>query len=300
VIALNYVSKNNRVETLTVRASLYYTVTNAATRELVDDIRVKAPQQYYTQNRMITGEDYNLFPYTNFSSILKVKAVNRTSSGISRYLDVLDVTGKYSSTNMFGTDGWLYQQNSVPSSTFGFASTNDINNVIYNTVIPILNSTEVKHFYYANYTRYTPSVVTTWTQATANSGSSTGYLTNGTVIQTVGYVTNTNFKYINSGSLLKFTAGTGNYFNAQNVIVSGTPVYENDKKYIWVAVASVANSNTLQITQNIPSGAVLESIIPVFKNDFSNLAFVSTMVNLIKSYKNLIQLMKLLMNMIII
>ena len=286
VISLNYVSKSNRVETLTVRASLYYTVTNAATRELVDDIRVKAPQQYYTQNRMITGEDYNLFPYTNFSSILKVKAVNRTSSGISRYLDVLDVTGKYSSTNMFGTDGWLYKQNSVPSSTFGFTSTNDINNVIYNTVIPILNSTEVKHFYYANYTRYTPSVTTTWTQATANSGSSTGYLTNGTVIQTVGYVTNTNFKYINSGSLLKFTAGTGNYFNAQNVIMTGTPAYENDKKYIWVAVASVANSNTLQITQNIPSGAVLESIIPVFKNDFSNLAFVSTMVNLIKSYKN--------------
>jgi hypothetical protein len=76
-------------------------VANATTRESLDDIKQKAPQQYYTQNRMITGEDYNILPYTLFNDILKIKAVNRTSSGISRYLDVIDVSGKYSSTNIF-------------------------------------------------------------------------------------------------------------------------------------------------------------------------------------------------------
>jgi hypothetical protein len=35
---------------------------------------------------MVTGEDYNVLPYTTFNNILKVKAVNRTSSGVSRYL----------------------------------------------------------------------------------------------------------------------------------------------------------------------------------------------------------------------
>jgi len=57
---------------------------------------------------MVTGEDYNVLPYTTFSNILKIKAVNRSSSGISRYLDVVDSTGKYSSTNIFAQDGIIY------------------------------------------------------------------------------------------------------------------------------------------------------------------------------------------------
>ena len=46
---------------------------------------------------MINGEDYNIYPLTKFTSIIKSKAINRTSSGISRFLDVKDSTGKYSS-----------------------------------------------------------------------------------------------------------------------------------------------------------------------------------------------------------
>jgi hypothetical protein len=85
---------------------------------------------------------------------------------------------------------------------------------------------------------------------------------------------------------LRFNAGTGNYFNAQNIITAGTPLYENDKSYIYAAVVNVTGSNTIQLSQNLPSGAVLDTIIPVFKNDFTNSAFVSTMINLIQSYKN--------------
>jgi hypothetical protein len=287
VVPITYVSRNNTVETLTITASLHYTVTNSAGRESTEDIRLKAPQQYYTQNRMITGEDYNLFPYTNFSDILKVKAVNRASSGISRYLDVLDVTGKYSSTNIFCTDGILFQQTPTPSETFSFNSINDINNVIYNMVLPILTSTEVKHFYYANFPRLTPTGTNNWLQITAASGSSTGQLIDAANnISTVGYVTNSNLKYITIGSMLRFNAGTGKYFNAQNVITTGTPQYEHDRSYIYATVVNVTNSTTVALSQNIPTGAQLDSIIPVFKNDFTNTAFVNSMINLIQSYKN--------------
>ena len=287
VISLNYVSRNNVVETLTIRASLHYTVTNATSRESISDIRIKAPQSFYAQNRMVTGEDYNLFPYTNFNDILKVKAVNRTSSGVSRYLDVLDVTGKYSSTNVFCTDGILYQNSTTPSSTFGFASLNDINNVIYNTVLPILASTEVKQFYYANYTRYAPVGAANWMQVTADTGTSTGYLTNGSQILQVGYITSSNnLQYITVGSLLRFNAGSGKYFNAQNIITTGTPTYANDKTYIYAAVTSIANSTTVQLSQNLPTGAVLDTIIPTFKNTLTNITLINTMVNLIQSYKN--------------
>ena len=150
-ISIDYLSRNNRIETLTFRASLRYTVANASARESGDSIKQKAPQQYYSQNRMITGEDYNTLPYTNYSSIIKVKAVNRTSSGLSRYFDVLDTTGKYSSTNVFGSDGVLFKENFVDTFSFTFNSKSEIDAIVYNNIEgEILRSKETLHRYYNN------------------------------------------------------------------------------------------------------------------------------------------------------
>jgi hypothetical protein len=49
---------------------------------------------------MVNGEDYSQFPFTQYNSILKSTAVNRASIGTSRYLDLVDGTGKYSSTDI--------------------------------------------------------------------------------------------------------------------------------------------------------------------------------------------------------
>ena len=290
-IPITYVSRNNTVETLTITASLYYTISNSQTRELINDIRAKAPANYYTQNRMITGEDYNLFPYTNFSSILKAKAVNRSSSGISRYLDVLDVTGKYSSTNIFCDDGWLYSQAPTSTINFTFYTATDIYNTIYNTVIPLLQSNSLLHYYYANFPRFSPPT-SYWKQSNASSNSSNGYFYPDTTYATayqIGLGVTSNLRYITPGALLKFTAGPGNFFNAQNQITAGTATYPSEKNYIW---ASVISTNTgagfpIQLSQNIPTGAVLSSIIPVFKNDLPGSTFTSVMVNLLQSYQNI-------------
>ena len=289
-IPITYVSRHNSVETLTIKASLYYTISNSQTRELIDDIRAKAPAQYYTQNRMITGEDYNIFPYTNFSSILKVKAVNRTSSGISRYLDVLDKTGKYSSTNIFCNDGWLYAQNPVSNINFSFNTSMDIYNTIYNTVIPLLQSNKLLHYYYANYPRFTPPTSVYWDKLNGSSNSSTGYFYPNTSYATpyqVGLGVSSNLKYITTGSLLRFNAGPGNFFNAQNQIIAGTATYASEKDHIWVAVVSANAGYPINLSQNLPTGAVLDTIVPVFKNDLPGNTFVSVMVNLLQSYQNI-------------
>ena len=286
-IPINYISRNNTVETLTITASLYYTVSNAQTRELIDDIRARAPAAYYTQNRMITGEDYNLFPYTNFSSILKVKAVNRTSSGISRYLDVLDVTGTYSSTNVFCDDGWLYQQSPTASTQFSFNTANDLYEVLYNTVIPLLGSKDLMHFYYANFPRYTPAN-TYWYLQSASSNSSQGYFVNNSnSIYQIGLGVSSNLQYITTGSLLRFNAGAGKYFDAQNNIQTGTPQYASQNTYLWVSVVMANSGQPVQLSQNIPSGAVLDTIIPVFKNDLPGTSFNSAVINLLQSYQNI-------------
>jgi hypothetical protein len=286
--SIPYVSRNNTVETVTITASLYYTVTNAQTRETIDDIRTKAPAQYYTQNRMITGEDYNLLPYTTFSDILKVKAVNRSSAGTSRFLDVLDVTGKYSSTNIFCDDGILYSQTPTASTSFGFNTAQDIYQTIYNVVAPILTGTPMSNYYYANFPRYTPSSTTTWNRQSATSNSSIGWFVNGSnAVQSIGNGISNNLKYITTGAMIKFGPGAGNYFDAQNNIQTGTAQYPSQNQYLWASVVNVYPGYSAQLSQNIPSNAVIEQIIPVYNNSLPTGAFIASMVNLIQSYQNI-------------
>lgn len=294
-IGFSYVSKNNTLETLSVRASLKYTVTNANAAPSITSIKSLAPQQYYTQNRMITGEDYNIFPHTNFDSIQKVKAVNRTSSGVSMYLDAIDPTGSYSSTNIFGDDGVISNVVTTGSSTFTFVNTNDIYTTIYNKVIPIINSTETQNYYYATYPRYNSTYANViFTQVGNTTVSSTGYLTyngNTLVIGETG-----NLKYVMPGASLRFSANTGKYFTAQHVLATGTALNAGETTTFCAAVTkTIANvnyetPNLITLGTNVPTGAVLSDtellgkncIIPVYKNDLTT-TLVSVMVSQIQA-----------------
>jgi hypothetical protein len=147
-ISIGYTSRTGRLETVTFTCGLSQPVSNAATREPIGAIKERAPARYYTQNRMVNGEDYSNLPFTLFGTIIKSKAVNRSSIGTSRYLDLTDITGKYSSTNVFGSDGLIYENSASPSFTFTFIDKNDIANVIINEVEPVLASRGMLEFYY--------------------------------------------------------------------------------------------------------------------------------------------------------
>jgi hypothetical protein len=101
LIPISYVSRTGQIETITFTCGITEPVSNAQARETIEEIKQRAPARYYTQNRMVNGEDYNNFPFTAYNSILKSKALNRASIGTSRYLDLVDNTGKYSSVPTF-------------------------------------------------------------------------------------------------------------------------------------------------------------------------------------------------------
>ena len=300
VIPINYVSAAGRVETITITASLQYTVANATARESLDSVKQKAPQQFYTQNRMITGEDYNILPYTLFNDILKIKAVNRTSSGISRYLDVIDVTGKYSSTNIFAQDGMLYRDNTVNTFSFDYNTTNDIYKVIYDRIAPIAQAPETLQFFYAHYPLLDLTDIY-WHTSTIIANGCTGYFVDSTgkILQIGAAVTSTN-KYIVQSSIVKLSAGDGNYFDAQNRIQTGTPRNPGDKYYVYAAIELVVGDGTNGGQGNLSNGegpVTINQIIPVdelpvadrvfavFNVAFSN-ALVSTMVGYIQAFAN--------------
>ena len=296
-IPFSYVNREGRVETITLRASLQYTVANANGRESTDDIKQKAPQQYYTQNRMITGEDYNILPYTSFGNVIKVKSLNRTSSGLSRFLDVIDSTGKYSSTNIFAEDGVLYRDNFV--RTFRFAGTNtaDLIQLVNQRVIEKIASKEMLHFYYANYPTYQLNNFA-WALSTVGSNEATGYfLVNGTLAQLGGAV-RTNAKYLRKGAVIKFVAKPGFYFDASNNMIPGVATTMSDRAAIYATVMEVFGDGTnngagnldngtgpVTLNVKVPAGAVVDTIYPVFKNAFTSY-FTDTIVGLTQSFKS--------------
>lgn len=108
-LTLNYVSSAGTTNSLSMGLDLTYAVNNSVSRESSQSIKERASAVYYTQNRMVNGEDYNLFPLQN-SQALKIRAVNRTYSGQSRYLDINDPTGAYQNTQIFSSDGILYRE----------------------------------------------------------------------------------------------------------------------------------------------------------------------------------------------
>jgi hypothetical protein len=284
VIPISYVSRTGQIETITFTCGITEPVTNAQARETLEEIKQRAPARYYTQNRMVNGEDYTNFPFTQYNSILKSSAVNRASIGTSRYLDLVDGTGKYSSTNTFSSDGALYETNNLPSFDFIWLTENDIFSVISNQIEPNLIKSGALQFYYANYPRPDLSALDViWQQSTTLANETTGYFQNSLgVPEPIGIYTSDNKKYIVVGSLVKFVPPTGYFFNANNQLVAGVPVRADEKMVIWASPTAVYLNGTNQgqgnfnngqgpVTLNnfVPTGAIAVQVIPLFVTDLN-------------------------------
>jgi len=295
-VNVTYVSRKGRLETATFTVGLQENVSNSRARETLADIKRRAPSRFYTQNRMVNGEDYTNFPYATFNSIIKSKAVNRTNIGASRYLDLVDPTGKYSSINAFGSDGLLYKKESENVFTFSFNDTNDIESVIRNQVEPTIASRSTIHFYYENYSRKSlVSQELVWNRSTSLINETTGYITDhhdDNVAIGDGITDNRQYMVVNS--LVKFTAPTGYYFDKNNRLVEGVPVAANEKTVIWAAIKEVVGDGTgedsdgvgaITINNYVPTGAQVTLVIPVFVTDLPS-ALELSMIAQIELYRD--------------
>ena len=259
-ITIPYLNSAGGNETLVITLSLATSVANATSTESNASIKQNAPQTYYTQNRMITGEDYNISPLSASLQVAKVKAINRTSSGISRYFDLTDPTGKYSSTNLFADDGIIYRQDYTSGTTFTYLTTTDIQGVLDNVVIPILEDPNLRNFFYQNFISYiTTSLNVAWYSITTDSNSSTGYVggTIGAIPYPVGSYTLTDLLYVTVGSLVKFVAPTGYYFNTikNNELTAYTgSVPVNGASYMWAGVIAIVGDGTASGVGKLSTG----------------------------------------------
>lgn len=286
-VSLNYVNRKGRTETLTIGLSLPLTVSTAQARESIADIKQRAPTRYYTQNRMVNGEDYSNFPYTLYSSIIKSTAINRSSIGVSKNLDLLDPTGKYSSTNSYGSDGALYQEDTDGFLSLTINNTSDIIAFFTGTLASELSKNRATQFYIQNYPRYNVASGTTfWKTSSVDASSESGYFyTKSGSLETpvsVGTFSSTTLKYVSSGAIVKFSAPSGFYFDNNNRLVAGIPGPEN-KTYIWTTVLNVIGDGSnngegsfangagpIKVNGYVPDGVTISQVIPVFDNSLSS------------------------------
>lgn len=300
-ITIPYINKQGIGHTLTVSLSLKYTVSSSSASESVDSIRFNAPAQYYTQNRMITAEDYNLAPLTSSQDILKVRSINRTSSGVSRNFDIIDASGKYSSVNVFCDDGLIYKQEIERSISSKFINRIDIINFLRNKIEPIIEDTDVFNFYLTKFEKIIFSDQRTiWKQITEDVNLYTGYFVSSideNNLLKLGVYTSSTLKYATVGSLIKFVPPEGKAFK-RNTIVDIDVSDAEQKDRIWTKIVKVVGDGTnagrgilatglgaVQFSDSVPDGAIATRIVPKFVTNLPA-ALEQEMVNLMTSNLN--------------
>lgn len=276
-IEIPYLGRNGTTETLTLGLSLKVSVSNSTTTETDNEIKQNAPATYYTQNRLITAEDYNIGPLGISQDIIKTKSVNRIASGISRYYDLKDPSGKYSNTSLFANDGVVYRQEYTNKTSFSFATQSDIEGAIYNTVEPILSKIDTMNFYLSKYSKIVVSDLNvSWNPVTYTTNRSTGYLDDADNIKVkTGSYTANSLRLLEPGSMLKFVAPTDSLGSTQYFREDGTLTTDSTllgvSEYKWAKVISVYGDGTLLDTVGsgpivlndyIPSTAILTQIVP--------------------------------------
>lgn len=303
VISVPYVNAIGQIHTLTLTMGLQYTVSNSSGTESNLSIQTKAPQAFYSQNRMITAEDYNIVPLTAGNDVLKVKSVNRISSGLSRYFELSDVTGRYSNTNIFGVDGILYKESKNLNFEFEFTTRAQILAVLKNQLASVVNSEGLKSFYFEKYPQIdVASSGAFWNEVNKQTNESRGYFTSVDIPIPVGLYSETNLRYFLPGALVKFTPGAGKYFDTKNNIktIPSTGIIPlGGRKYIWTTVKQVvadgynAGEGTLDdgtgpiiLNSRVPSRAKLEKIIPKYQ-DILPYTIENEIANICQTQRNL-------------
>lgn len=279
-ITIPYIGTNKQTYFLRLIFGLEETSTNSAPSETNDEVKIRAPQVYYTQDRMVNNKDYNVFPLTRGNEILKLRTINRTHSGDSRYIPLNDPTGFHQSLLINAADGAFYRDNQKPSSEIGYNPATDTASFITSTgVETLLQNRELENFFYDEYiTDFKKFMSERFIQGTDTYVQDNVFLQtapanwstkNGSAIDNIGsfinpsnnnvYIINKKFslrvqgefKYIDAGSFVKFAKEN------------------NSKEYSTAKVLSISEGEIV-FDNNVTNGWVVVEVLPPFRTTFND------------------------------
>jgi len=270
-INISYSGVDGNTYTMTVGLQLKSSVVNASSAETIDTIKTNAPRNYVTQDRMITADDYNNFLLNQSENILKIKSINRTHSGHSRYAKLYDPTGTYSNLHLFGTDGTLTRSTNATK----VEHTDDIvvNSVFENYIKPAIHDHELLNLYYTEFkesfellrsSESANDVIFTW----QSNDKTTGYFNDyQSVIQGVGAAQTHYLKYITIGALVKFTSDGKEYWaKVSSIFANGRGIDDTQGE---ASGLTITGTGAIAFDIEIPTGASLDMIYPSFAKQFT-------------------------------
>lgn len=269
-IRLPYIGRDGRKYTLTLMLSLQYTVRNSSATSSIEDIRINAPEVYATQNRMVTAKDYTVYPFTSGSSIKKIKSINRTHSGHSRYSDIYDPTGTYKDLDIFADDGYIYKENIIKRTTVALPTNKTPREITNNVIGAAIRDTETINFYYENFSPISLSNYIVWKQHTTNGTNTTGYIKNNQdQVQRLGQAGTGEYKYLRPGAVIEWLTPTGDlqFSHIQSIFGSGLGVDDQNGNPSGL---TQDDEGTVVIDGILPNNSVAQRVWPVYNYRFNN------------------------------
>jgi len=224
-ITIPYADRKGRNQALTLTFRLEYRVNNSLPAESLAAIKRRAPQIFYTQNRMVSAQDYNVFPLSQSNNILKLKATNKTHAGHSRYIDINDPTGTFQSLDTFAKDAILFIENDNQTESITINDNTTAREVVVSILPEHLKKQRLNNFVYYGmrntWTKFQENkfIVSNlnirWEPLPADSQGDTGYMTETFTDGTQRVMLNINdrtkmfqenclIKFVNSSDLSQF------------------------------------------------------------------------------------------------
>jgi hypothetical protein len=312
-VIIPYYGADNLQYVMTFSCSLQESINNSSPSETNEEIKVRAPQVYYTQNRMVNNEDYNVFPLSQGNSIAKIKTINRTHAGHSRYIDINDPTGFHQNLLLLAEDGALYKDGRVPTIT-SYLNNNpgEEYSIASSDLTAFLKGTQLSNFFYSDYLNEYKRLKSS--EYDLNSSTYNQF----NVYEFLGSYTwspQPDAAKNNTGNILSASGAKFNYLaqpgtQVGNHPVSNAPIYDKDFGYFrffepgamvkfvnpasssdfqWAVVDSVTqHTGTLvdgvmfTFSVEIPKGWRVHDIMPAFRKEFTDAELTNISSEMIK------------------
>jgi hypothetical protein len=269
-IQIPYTDLAGRTYYLTLTFTLQEAINNAVGPESIDQIRRRAPQVYGAQNRMVSGEDYNVFPLSS-NDVVKMRAVNRTYSGHSRYLDINDPTSTYQDTVVYSDDGAIYREDVTQYVQIPVANNVSSEQIVSRRIQPLLDSLALRDMFIEKFIAgngmnnkfaVTGDIFGTWNLKSGLGFSSDGYFTFNDQSKVEFFK-----KYFTTGCQIKFRSPI-------NTDTKWATVMSTDVSSVNIDSGLTAPTSTIIMNETIPHGWMVEQIIPPYRNTLDARAII--------------------------
>jgi len=284
--SIPYIGSDNNRYNATFTLELQEPVTNASSRETLQTIKNKAGRIFNTQDRMVTAEDYATYPVSVSSNIIKIKSVNRTHSGHSKFIDFNDPTATYQNVDIFSDDGYFYTENIVTRSTIPENSNFSVSQIFDAYIRNIPADDELLNFYYKYYEPINKPDLDfyEWQQVTFGPSSSSGYFTkleeSSNVVKRVGpYADRVLLESITANSIIEFILDGHDPIWARVISVYEDGLGLEDSTGYPTGLDNKGNGS-IMLSKTVPDGYYINRVFPAFSKNFTESEKISILKNL--------------------